>query len=256
MKSEFDRIISLGDTAERKHPWGASTMITENPTGNTETTSDTDSPNKVDASKGKNTGKSTTRKMNRRMISFAALGTILLAVIVSLLYSVSNRYGRQRQEFFIGLDYVEIVGKSFPLPFAIDLSGENNKLALNLDAIERVFPYKERISVVLHGQAPLSDAATGTIRENPEAAMRFSIAIRVDGASLIASDAELDSLSVYSDSPDVQAIVQRKTSECWHRFISAQTPWTIDITHLPFKPERDVQIEDNGVFVFGAEARQ
>lgn len=187
----------------------------------------------------------------------ATMGAVALVAMASLLWIGNCNHENQRHEFFIEFDLVEAVGASFHLPFAIKLPGENNNLELRLNNIERVFPYKGRVSVVLHGQATLSDAESTAVREKTEAALRFSVALAVvDGQFLSIGDAELDSLKVYSDNPDVEAIVQRKTAECWRQFVSSHTPWTMDINGLPFKPERDVQLEDNGVFVFGEEARR
>ena len=210
-----------------------------------------------DSPKTKNSSAKKTYCRRIAILVAIAMSAVALSAIVSMLLLANRTHSNLRREVFVELDYAEIIYTSFHLPITIEMSGENNKLKLEFDTVERVFPYKKRIFAVLHGTAVLVDIATGTIQEKPDIAMRFSVALSVeDGPSLALLDAELDSLSVYSDNPDVQAIVQRKTSECWQQFISAQTPWTIDIAHLLFRPERDVQIEENGVFVFGEETRQ
>ena len=210
-----------------------------------------------DSPKTKNSPTKKTYCRRMPILVAVAMSAVALLAIVSMLMLANRTHSHLRREVFVELDYAEIVYTSFHLPITIEMSGENNKLKLEFDTVERVFPYKKRIFAVLHGTAVLVDIATGTIREKPDVAMRFSVALSVeDGPSLALLDAELDSLSVYSDNPDVQAIVQRKTSECWQQFISVQTPRTIDIAHLSFKPERDVQIEENGVFVFGEETQQ
>ncbi len=234
-----------------------STMIAENSKPEKEFRDDAASPTSEDAQQQSKQKQSSNKKTNPLRIVLATVGAIVLAAIVSLLWIGNGNHGNQRQEFFIEFDFTEAVRASFHLPFVIKLPGENNHLELGLDNIERVFPYKGRISVVLHGQATLSAAESNAIREKPEVAMRFSVALAVvDGRFLSIGDAELDSLTVYSDNPDVEAIVQRKTAECWRQFVSSQTPWTMDINGLPFKPEREVQLEDNGVFVFGEGARR
>ena len=181
---------------------------------------------------------------------------VLLSSLVPIIRSYSTNQ-KERMEQFIHLDYANVIASSVRLPFECRLKGEHNALEVKLDSIEKVFPYKERISVVLHGFAIFADLASGTVREQPEAALRFSFALAVDDEGFLTlNDTELDSLSVYSDSADVEAIVQRTTSECWKLFVSSMAPWKQDLTKLPLKPVHDVQVENDGVFVFGKGVRK
>ena len=202
-------------------------------------------------------GKKCKRSVLHQKRTIFLVGIIVLLSSFALIIRSCATRQEERKEQFIHIDYVNVIATSVRLPFECRLKGEYNTLEVKLDTIEKVFPYKERVSVVLHGSTLLVDSETGNVREQPEAALRFSFAIAMDDEGFLTLyDPELDSLSVYSDSPDVEAIVQRTTFECWKSFVSSMAPWKLDLTNLPFKPEHDVQVENDGVFVFGKRVRK
>lgn len=192
--------------------------------------------------------KSNGRKGRRLALCILFAGLIL--AISSVLLPIDQE-DSQQQERFIELSFAEIVSEVLPIPVECVLDGANNGLKLRLSQLASVFPFNNRIFVVVNGESVLFEKTTGTIRETVQASLRFSMAFSVSRyGTLVLGNACLDGLSVYSDNPDSEAIRERNEFRVWDEFAGCITSWEHPIDSIGFTPRQEVQLEKDGLFVF------
>ena len=190
---------------------------------------------------------------SRRNLCLAVVLMIVACIVLAAIYysNISSSNGRSddAREYFIPIDFVEVVSSSVVLPFTYEIGGENNSLKIVLCEIERVYAHNESVEVVLHGKAWLCSKVSA-VEVECEAALRYSFQIGIEsGQSLICVDRKLGKLSVYMENSDVEALIERGTMGFWRAFEQSLNRWECDIC-APFQTDSRVAVKADGVFVF------
>lgn len=196
-------------------------------------------------------------KNKMKRVGGAVLFGLFIAVLVGVCFFAIYKDGGRVpsaddvREFSIEINYSKVMAEQLKLPFEYVLNGEENVIGIRFERVDKAFPCKGRVEVVLSGTASMRGKDADSMPAPVAADMRFSCDLVVDvGQNLRMEGFQFDGMAIQSENGSANVIIERCGLDLWKAFAKSFRGWRMPLGDLPFCAGPRVRLEEGCVFVF------